>query len=86
MGPFFIGVMMPTYTFVNKESAEEFTVIMSIKERDEFLANNPTYTQALAAPSYGDSVRLGVRKIDRGFNDVLQKAKSAHLHSTINTL
>lgn len=77
---------MPTYTFRNEETQEEFTTIMSLSEREEFLANNPHIKQCLATPAFGDSVRLGVRKIDRGFNDVLQKAKSAHIHSTIDTL
>ncbi len=77
---------MPTYTFKNEETEEEFTTMMSMSEREEFLNNNPHIKQCLAAPSFGDPVRLGVRKIDRGFNDVLQKAKSAHIHSTVNTL
>jgi hypothetical protein len=77
--------MMPTYTFRNEETQEEFTTIMSLSEREEFLESNPNIKQCLSAPGYADSVRIGVRKIDSGFNDVLQKAKSAHLHSTINT-
>ena len=77
---------MPTYTFINKDTNEEFTTIMSISERDEFLEKNPNITQQLATPAFADPVRMGVRKIDRSFNDVLLKAKSAHKGSTINTL
>ncbi len=77
---------MPTYTFRNQETEEEFTTVMTISEREEFLKNNPHIKQCLATPAFADSARIGVRKIDRGFNDVLQKTKSAHLHSTINTL
>lgn len=77
---------MPTYTFYNENTNEEFTTIISMSEREEFLINNPHIKQRPAAPPIGDSVRLGVRKIDRSFNDVLIKAKSAHLHSTVNTL
>lgn len=77
---------MPTYTFTNIETEEVFTEIMSFSERDEFLTNNPHIKQNLATPGFADSVRLGVRKIDKSFNDVLIKAKSAHLHSTIDTL
>ncbi len=86
MGPFFIGEKMPTYTFRNEETNEEFTTIMSLSEREEFLKNNPTIKQCLATPGFADPVRMGVRKIDSSFNDVLIKAKSAHKHSTINTL
>jgi hypothetical protein len=77
---------MPTYTFTNTETEEVFTEILSLSEREEFLKNNPHIKQNLATPGYADSVRLGVRKIDKSFNDVLIKAKSAHKYSTIDTL
>lgn len=77
---------MPTYTFTNTETEEVFTEMMTISERDEFLTKNPHIKQNLATPGFADPVRLGVRKIDRSFNDVLIKAKSAHKHSTVNTL
>lgn len=85
MGPFFIGDTMPTYTFRNEETEEEFTTIMSMSDREKFLKDNPNIKQCLATPAFADSVRMGVRKIDNGFNDVLIKAKSAHKHSTIDT-
>jgi hypothetical protein len=78
--------MMPTYTFRNDSTEEEVTHFITWVEREEFIQNNPDFKQILTAPAIADSVRLGVRKIDRGFNDVLQKAKNAHLHSTIETL
>lgn len=77
---------MPTYTFRNESTEEEVTHFMTWAEREEFVKQNPDFKQILTAPAIADSVRLGVRKIDRGFNDVLQKAKNAHLHSTIETL
>jgi hypothetical protein len=77
---------MPTYSFYDENTNEEFTTILSMSEREEFLTNNPHIKQKPASPAIGDSVLLGVRKIDRSFNDVLIKAKSAHLHSTVNTL
>jgi hypothetical protein len=77
---------MPTYTFTNTETEEVFTEMMTISERDEFLTNNPHIKQNLATPGFADPVRLGVRKIDRSFNDVLLKAKSAHKGSNVNTL
>lgn len=77
---------MPTYTFRNESTEQEVTHFMTWAEREEFIQKNPEFKQILTAPAIADSVRLGVRKIDRGFNDVLQKAKSAHLHSTIETL
>jgi hypothetical protein len=78
--------MMPNYTFINRSTKEQVTYFMTWVEREEFIKTNPEFEQTLTAPAIADSVRLGVRKIDRGFNDVLQKAKNAHLHSTIETL
>jgi len=80
------SMQLPTYTFHNNVTLEEFTTFMSISDRDIFLTENPNMSQSLAAPGYGDSVRLGVHKIDKGFNDVLHKIKGAHFRSNINTL
>lgn len=76
---------MPTYTFVNTSTGEEVDALLSISERDEFLQNNPNYTQALSTPSVGDPVRMGIRKTPDGFNELLKHAKKSHAHSTIQT-
>jgi hypothetical protein len=76
---------VPTYTFRNKETLEETTQVLSLAERESFLEQNSKYMQVPPVVAFGDSVRLGVRRIDNGFNDVLKKAKSAHPHGTIET-
>lgn len=76
---------MPTYTFVNKNTNEETTMIMSIAEYEQYKQDNPNMTQKLFPAAIGDSVRLGIRRPDDNFNDVLKKAKSAHKYSTIET-
>lgn len=76
---------MPTYDFKNEETGETVTHYLSFKEREEFLENNPQYKQVLAAPAFGDSVRLGIRRHDDNFNDVLKNVKSHHRGSTIQT-
>lgn len=76
---------VPTYTFRNKETLEEVTEILSLAEREKFLEENPSYMQVPPVVAFGDSVRLGVRRIDNGFNDVLKKAKAAHPLGTIQT-
>lgn len=84
--PFLLrSIILPTYTFRNKETLEEVTQILSLAEREKFLEENQDYIQVPPMVSIGDSVRLGFRRIDDGFNDVLKKAKKAHLHSTIET-
>ena len=76
---------MPSYTFINKETNESMDRIMSIAERDAYLAENPHIKQALSAPPTGDSARMGVTKVSDGFNDILKHVKKSHLHSTIQT-
>lgn len=77
---------MPTYDFRHKETGEIIEKVMKISERDDFLRDNPDYESViLGAPSIGDPIRLGVRKPDQGFREVLQKAKAAHPKGNINT-
>jgi len=81
---------MPNYTFRNNETDEVFDITMSISERDQYVQNNPHLTQLITgAPSIGDPHRLGLKKPDEGFRDVLRNIKSHHpgsrkTKSTIN--
>ena len=89
MGPigalFFWRYTMPNYSFREKTTGKIHDEFFTIDERQTFLNENPEYEQVLTAPALCDPVRIGVRRIDSSFNDVLIKAKSAHLHSNINT-
>ena len=77
---------MPTYDFKDKETGEIIERVMKISDRETFLYENPQYESILlSAPSIGDPVRLGIRKPDAGFREVLQKAKAAHPLGKINT-
>ena len=81
---------MPSYSFKNLNTGEEWTTVMSISEREEFLRENPHVQQQLiAAPALGDSIRMGLRKPDNGFRDRLKEIKKAHskgiTKSSINT-
>lgn len=70
---------MPTYTFRNNDTQEEFDIRMSIAERDQYVQDNPHLTQLLyKAPAIGDPIRLGLKKPDDGFRDVLRNVKSHH--------
>lgn len=78
---------MPTYDFVNNQTGEQFTRMMKIAEMEQFLADNPHIQQSyLAAPAMGDPVRLGIRKADNGFKEVLQKVHSRTPGSRLNTI
>ena len=81
---------MPSYTFKDLNTGEEFNVIMSMNEREEFVASNPHMQQVIhSAPALGDSIRLGLKKPDNGFRDRLKEIKKAHSRgltkSTVNT-
>ena len=77
---------MPKYTFKNLNTGEITEEWMKIAEREEFLAKNPHMQQLIVgAPSIGDPTRLGLRKPDDGFRDVLKNVKHHHKKDNINT-
>jgi len=77
---------LPNYTFQNNETGETYDLTLSMAEHDEYLANNPQVTQLIvSAPAIGDSVRLGLRKPDDSFRDVLRSIKKRNRGSNVNT-
>lgn len=77
---------MANYTFINTKTNREEDLSMPISELDEFKARNPHMQQIIkTAPALADPTRLGVKKPDAGFRDVLKKVKKAHRGSTVNT-
>ena len=65
---------MPTYNFRDKDTGIEFEKFMSISARELFLKENPNIESVInSAPMVVDPVRVGVRKRDSGFKEVLQK-------------
>ena len=79
----YINKNMPTYTFRNKDSEEIFNKIMSWDSREEYLKENPNLEIIIGAPAMGDVVRLGIRKPDQGFNEVLSKIHAANYKSNL---
>lgn len=63
---------MPLYTFKDTETGETFDMIMKIAEREVFLEKNPQLQTVIGAPMIVSGV-MGQRKVDEGFNEVLQK-------------
>ncbi|MCX6783258.1 MAG: hypothetical protein NTZ20_04730 [Candidatus Levybacteria bacterium] len=78
---------MPNYNFKNVSTGEEYTEFMAMEEKDKFLIENPDVTQMLSEPAaFGDSIKMGLRKPDNGFRDILKRVKSHHpLGRGINT-
>lgn len=77
---------MPVYSFKNKKTKRCFDKFMKIAELDVYLKQNPHIVQEITvAPAIGDSIRLGKKKPDTRFKDVLKNIKKKHPGSTINT-
>jgi len=57
---------------------------MKIADRDQYLIENPHIEAVLSAPNLIDPVRLGVRKTDNGFKEVLQKIHEKTPGSQLN--
>jgi len=81
---------MPTYDFRNNNTQEEFSKLMSIAAKEEYLAANPHIQQIITGfLGIGDPVRLGLKKPDASFRDVLKEVKGTHkgsrtIKNTIN--
>ena len=69
---------MPNYNFRSKDTGETWTSFMSIEEKDQYLNNNPNIEQTISPVAFGDPIKMGVRKPDSGFRDVLRGIKKHH--------
>jgi len=77
---------MPIYSVMNRDTEEVFEVNMKFAEFEQYLKDQPNLTQVFTKfPALGDSVRLGKRKPDDGFRDVLRNVKHHHKKDSINT-
>ena len=76
---------MPTYIFRNKETGEQIEKMMKISELDSFREQNPQLETVIQSPMICDPVRVGARKMDTGFKEVLQKVHERSPGSKLNT-
>lgn len=75
---------MPTYTFINTETDEEFDIFLSMTERKEYIEANPHLKQVIRyAPKVGYN---DAKKPDDGFRDILRDIKKGSgMGNNINT-
>jgi hypothetical protein len=67
---------MPTYTFLNKITGEEFEEFMRMSEREKFLAEHPELEQTIKSVNIVDPVSIGVTRPPIDFQrHVLSKVK-----------
>lgn len=74
---------MPTYTFRNPETNEEFDIVMKMSELDQYKIDNPNLeiVITMAPPlKYNNA-----KKPDDGFRDILRKIKKEHRRGDVNT-
>ena len=67
---------MPIYVFMDTRNGDLVEHIMPISELDKFKEDHPELIRHFntdSLPSIGDPVRLGIRKIDNGFREVLNR-------------
>lgn len=77
---------MPIYSVKNTDTDEIFEVNMKFSEFENFLQENSNYIQAfIKFPASGDAVRMGKRKPDDNFRDVLRDVSHHHRRNSINT-
>ena len=77
---------MPTYCFRDKNTGEVTEKFMSISAREQFLVENPNLESLVAgAPGLSDPVRLGIRKPDAAFRDLIKNIKKNNIWSNIRT-
>lgn len=76
---------MPTYTFRNSKTEEIEEHTMSMSKYDDFVKENSHLSRhfTLNDITLGDPVRLGIRKTDDGFKEVLSKINSANYRSNL---
>lgn len=76
---------MPVYSMRNNKTQEEFEITLKFSELENYLTENPDIKQIFTKfPGTVDPVRVGVKRVDDNFRDVLKKAKNAHKHNTVN--
>ena len=76
---------MPTYTFVDTKTEEEWSEFMSISSMEEFLEKNPHIKQVISTCRIGDPFHLGILKTDGKFREHIKRIKKHNRGSTINT-
>ena len=72
---------MPLYTFMNNDTGEEVTEMMSMSAREEYLKNNPHMTQQIKSLNMVSMV--GGIKNDAGWNENLSRIAEAHPNSSL---
>jgi hypothetical protein len=76
---------MPLFEFRDKETGEVIEKFMSLSSREEFLKENPNMETVISGgAAFIDPVRMGIRRPDQGFKEVLQRIHEKTAGSQLN--
>jgi hypothetical protein len=74
---------MPTYSFIDTDTEDEFDIFMSWSDREEFLKENPSIQPTLtSAPALVRGTNSN-SKVPEGFKEVLSRVAEAHPESAV---
>ncbi len=73
---------MPTYTFRDDTTGDEWTEMLTMSEREAFLTENPHVTQVPKAMNIVAGVMGGLRS-DKGWQENLSRISEAHPMSNL---
>lgn len=73
---------MPLYEFIDNNTGEQFTKMMSISDREQFLINNPNIQSVIGAPALISGTGYQ-KKQDSGWKENLDRIASAHPNSAL---
>ena len=77
--------MCPLYDFEDRETGEIVTEVMKYSEKEQYLLDNPHLKSVImSAPAICDSVRIGVKKVDPGFKEILSRIHKRNPGSTLD--
>lgn len=77
---------MPTYSYRDIVTGNEYELTMSISEMVTFEEENKGVMSRVLKPvAFGDPVRLGVHKQPASWNDLTKTIKQRNRHSNLNT-
>ena len=78
---------MPIYDFINTKTGKEFSDMMSIAEKEEYLKKNKHIKQGIGKINIVSGVMgVGNMKTDGGWKDMLSRIGDAHPGSKVHDL
>lgn len=78
---------MPLYDFYNKKTKKSFEKFLKIADMEQYLKDNPHIIREFnpgSSPAVIDPVRLGIRKADSGFREIIKQVHDSTPGSQLN--